>query len=88
MKNELNVGSTYGIYVVNSDGGVPPGGMPGLITNNFIHIGGTNVIYQNAYYNSANITSSNTTQGRAMNVAGGGSNNINIVDIIFADGIY
>jgi hypothetical protein len=94
MNNEISVGNTYGIYVVNSDGGVPPGGTPGLIANNFIHVGGTSTAYgifmnvstyQNVYNNSVNITSPHATAGRALYVTGGGSNSINIENNIFAN---
>ena len=94
LKNEISVGNTYGIYVVNSDGGVPPGGTPGLIANNFIHVGGTSTAYgifmnvstyQNVYNNSVNITSPHATAGRALYVTGGGSNSINIENNIFAN---
>ncbi|NIT57299.1 MAG: hypothetical protein GWN00_14010, partial [Aliifodinibius sp.] len=94
MKNEISVGSTYGIYVVNSDGGVPPGGTPGLIANNFVHVGSnstaygihmSNSTYQNVYYNSVHITSGHATAGRGLYVTGGGSNSINIVNNIFAN---
>ena len=78
LKNEISVGNNYGVYVVNSDGGVPPGGTPGLIANNFIHVGSTTTAYgiflnvstyQNVYYNSVNrITSYNVCYTKLLRI--------------------
>ncbi|MDI6803523.1 MAG: T9SS type A sorting domain-containing protein, partial [Bacteroidota bacterium] len=92
LKNQMSINSGFGIYLYYSDGGT---GLPtprGLIANNFISVGGASTAYgiqlyystnQDVYYNSVNISSTNTTAGRALSVDGGSS--INVVNNIFAN---
>jgi hypothetical protein len=71
-KNKLNIHSQYGIRLSASQSNQVS---PGLIANNFIHVGGTGNAYGlyiastnflNIFYNSINVTSSNATNGRSL----------------------
>jgi hypothetical protein len=71
-KNKLNINSQYGIRL---SGSLANQVSPGLIANNFIHVGGTGNAYGlyiastnflNIFYNSVNITSKDVADGRAF----------------------
>jgi len=78
-KNKLDILGQYGIKFTACSGFVLD---PGKVSNNFIHVGGagnaygiytSSSNYQNIYYNSVNITSTDLSDGRAF-FCGGGSN--------------
>lgn len=81
----------YGLILYRCDGTT---GNRGLISNNFIHLGGganaqgiyvDNCNLQNIYNNSVNITSSDTTAGRAFRMTSNFSSNVNLVNNMFAN---
>jgi pectin methylesterase-like acyl-CoA thioesterase len=77
IKNKIISGSQSGLYVASCDAGQYH---HGLIANNFITVGGvgtayglnvTSSSYQDIVYNSVNITSTHTTNGRALYINSG-----------------
>ena len=89
MKNKINTDSQYGIYVGSCPASLSD---PGLIANNFVHVGGTgsgyglylnNSNFHNIYHNSIHITATSTTLGRALNIYN--SDDINVINNIFAN---
>jgi len=86
-KNKLDIKGQYGIRVTASDGYLVN---PAVISNNFIHVGGTGNAYGiylsssdylNIYYNSVNITSKDMTDGRGFYCSSG--SNIRVYNDIF-----
>ena len=90
LKNKISIpNGGYGIRIYYSDGIT---GQEGLIANNFVSVNATSTGYgiynyystfQNIYYNSVNITGTNTSN-RALYIYSG-SNNINVKNNIFAN---
>jgi hypothetical protein len=89
MKNKINTDSQYGIYVGSCPASLSD---PGLIANNFVHVGGTgsgyglylnNSNFHNIYHNSIHITATSTTLGRALNIYN--SDDINVINNVFAN---
>ncbi len=75
-KNKIALSMGFGVYLTNCN---ETGTQKGLISNNFISVGGTsnangiyisNTKHQYVYYNSINIFSSHTTSGVALNISG------------------
>ncbi len=91
LKNKLTSNSGYGGIILYNCAGT--NFKKGLVANNFVDIGGTSYAYgiytyssdyQNIYYNSVRITSSNLSNGRAFfNDAGSG--NIILKNNIFSN---
>ncbi|MEJ2636552.1 MAG: FG-GAP-like repeat-containing protein [Calditrichia bacterium] len=88
-KNKLDIGTDNGIYMSNCSTNMI---IPGLIANNFVHVGGIGPAvglrigtsdYQNIYNNSFNITSSDVTDGQAIYIYAG--SHLNIENNIFAN---
>ncbi|MBN1406468.1 MAG: VCBS repeat-containing protein [Calditrichaceae bacterium] len=77
LNNKISAGSQSGLYVASCDAGQYH---HGLVANNFINVGGASVAnglnvtsssYQDIVHNSVNITSTHTTNGRALNINSG-----------------
>ena len=87
LRNQINA-ATYGIYLAYSTGGDDLETSPGLIANNIITAYGNYGLYlysnsyQNIYYNSVNLRTTNTSSLSFYAYAGG---NINIVNNNFVN---
>ena len=93
QKNRFSVATGYGIYLYFCDGGT---GLPtprGNVSNNMLQVGGGGgaygitlyySTYQDVYFNSVNITSSNVTSGLGL-YATGTTTSVNVVNNVFAN---
>jgi hypothetical protein len=88
-KNKLDISGQYGMRLVADDASQLA---PGMVTNNFVHVGGTGNAYgiyasssdyMNVLYNSVHITSKDVTDGRAFYCASG--SNVWLRNNIFAN---
>lgn len=93
LRNEIvHQAGIYGMYFYNCPAS---GANPGKIINNMVHVGGSSTAYgmylagstsnYDIYHNSINITSGNTSSGRAFYLNANAGFNFNIVNNVFAN---
>lgn len=91
-KNRFDVESGYGLSLNSCNGGIPPFGKHGTITNNFIRVAGDasseglrfiNCSYLDVFYNNINISGTHPTTGRGISL--NTVSNIRLLNNIFCN---